>query len=246
MTAVYDTIGRTYARRRRADERIARIIRDALGDSTSVLNIGAGTGAYEPHRGDVVAVEPSATMIAQRAENLAPVVRAVAEHLPFARDRFDGVMAILTMHHWRDVHAGLAECLRVARRRIVLLTWDPESEGLWLLRDYFPAMLARDRERFPSLASMGAVLGPLQVIPVPIPSDCTDGFLGAYWRRPAAYLDPAVREGMSAFAHGDVNLQPLEQLDADLASGAWAHRHETMLRADTLDLGYRLVVVHVD
>ena len=245
MTAHYDTIGRTYARHRHVDERIAEPIWRALGDTTSVVNVGAGTGLYEPRGTTVIAVEPSATMIAQRTERLAPAVRAVAEALPFARGSFDSVMAVLTMHHWRDIQAGLNECARVARRRVVVFTWDPEAEGLWLLRDYFPALLARDRTRFPSIQSIEAVLGPLEIITVPSPADCSDGFLGAYWRRPAAYLDRGVREGMSAFAPAGINLQPFAQLEADLASGEWARRYASIAGAPALDLGYRVLVARV-
>ena len=245
MTALYDAIGRTYAQHRRVDERIAAPIWDAIRDSASVVNVGAGAGSYEPRDRHVVAVEPSATMIAQRAAGLAPAVQATAEALPFACGSFDAVMAVLTIHHWRDIRAGLRECVRVARRRIVLFTWDPASEGLWLLRDYFPALQARDRTRFPSIATIESVVGPLEVRAVPIPADCTDGFLGAYWRRPASYLDAGVRQGMSTFARSDIDLSPFAQLGSDLHSGEWARRYALLAKMESLDLGYRLLVRHL-
>lgn len=154
-----------------------------------MLNVGAGAGAYEPHERRVVAAEPSAVMVAQRPPSAAPAVRARAEALPFADRAFEAVLATLTLHHWSDQRRGLHECRRVARDRVVLLTWDPGGPGFWLVRDYFPEIADLDRESFPTIAALCAMLGrDAEVIPVPIPADCTDGFLGAYWRRPEAYL----------------------------------------------------------
>ena len=87
----------------------------------TVANIGAGTGSYEPSN-TVVAVEPSKVMIRQRSDGAAPVVRAVAEHLPLCANAVDAALAVLTVHHWSDVEAGVAEMIRVVRRRIVILT----------------------------------------------------------------------------------------------------------------------------
>ena len=242
MAATYDLIGAAYAERRRADPRLASRIRAALGGACSVVNVGAGTGSYEPTDRLVIAVDPSMVMLAQRANGAATAVQASAESLPFLNDAADAVLAVLTMHHWADQRRGLAECARVARQRVVLLTWDPDSDGFWLVRDYFPDLLALDRQLFPSLRTIVAALGPVSSEPVPIPADCLDGFLGAFWRRPEAYLDPAVRAGMSSFARVSNVEARLESLAADLHSGAWERRHGALLERGELDIGYRLVV----
>ena len=242
MAELYDRIGRGYAGRRRPDPRIAAAIRRELGEVASVLNVGAGTGSYEPDDVPVTAVEPSLEMIGQRVKR-SRVVRARAEALPFGDGTFDAAMAVLTVHHWRDRARGLAECGRVARRRLVLFTWDPESAGFWLVQEYFPENLVRDRETFPSMAEVRALFGRVAVQPVPIPADCVDGFLGSYWRRPEAYLDPAVRAGMSSFSRISEVESRVEVLRRDLESGAWRQRYGHLLAAEALDIGYRLVTV---
>jgi SAM-dependent methyltransferase len=240
--ARYDTIGRTYAARRRPDPRIARLIDSALGGAGSVVNVGAGAGAYEPAGRAVVAVEPSGVMIAQRPAGSAPAVRAWAESLPFDDGAFEAALAILTVHHWSDRRAGLSELRRVARGRVVILTWDPAHPGFWLVRDYFPDMIELDRRTFPALAELEAALGRVEVSAVPVPHDCADGFLGAYWRRPWEYLDGVARASISAFAlMGDV-APPLGRLRDDLESGRWAARNAELLGLEELDVGYRLVV----
>ena len=238
----YDILGRTYGGHRHADPRIARIISAALGDAATVVNVGAGAGSYEPTDRSVVAVEPSSVMIAQRPASAAPAVQGSAELLPFPDNAFDAALAILTVHHWSDRRAGLAEMRRVARDRVVVLTWDPEHPGFWLVRDYFPDLIEFDRRIFPKLAELEAALGRIDVSVVPIPHDCVDGFLGAYWRRPAAYLDEGVRAGISTFARiGDIPAR-IERLRVDLESGRWAVRNAELLRLEELDVGYRLVV----
>jgi SAM-dependent methyltransferase len=244
---LYDTIGHGYARRRQPDPRIAERLTTALGDAGTVLNVGAGAGSYEPTDRSVVALEPSAVMVAQRLPTAAPAVRGRAEALPFADRSFDAVMAVLTIHHWADRAAGLAECARVARRRVVVLTWDPASDSFWLLRDYFPQFVEADRQVFPPIAAYADAFGPrvtVEVEPVPVPHDCVDGFLGAYWARPESYLDPAVRAGMSSFARPGAEAG-VGRLRADLASGAWHARHGHLLAHDALDVGYRLVVAQL-
>ncbi|HVG44206.1 MAG TPA: class I SAM-dependent methyltransferase [Longimicrobium sp.] len=243
MTPVlYDRIGRGYAAYRRPDPRIARRIEDALGSARSVVNVGAGTGSYEPADRAVVAVEPSAEMVRQRAPAAAPAVRAAAERLPLRDRSVDAALAVLTLHHWSDWRQGLAEMRRVARGPVVILTWDPEHAGFWLVREYFPEIVALDRQSFPTHAAMERVLGPIDVQPVPVPADCTDGFLGAYWRRPATYLDAGARGAISAFAKlRDVDTR-LARLRADLADGSWEARHGGLLALPELDMGYRLIV----
>jgi SAM-dependent methyltransferase len=242
---LYDRIGATYASTRRPDPRLAARIAAAVGPGT-VVNVGAGAGSYEP-AGTVLAVEPSAVMIAQRPPGAAPAVQGFAEALPCADDAFDVALAILTIHHWRDPSRGLAELRRVARERVVLLTWDPAfREAHWLWRDYLgPAR--SDAHRFMPFAALIAELGGpanVRVEPWLVPHDCVDGFAGAFWRRPRAYLDPAVRAGISTFARepADAFDAPLERLADDLTSGAFARRYADVLALDELDLGYRIVV----
>jgi SAM-dependent methyltransferase len=241
MGGWYDTIGVNYSDLRRPDPRIATRIEAALGSADAVLNVGAGAGSYEPGGRQVVAVEPSMEMVRQRPASAAPAVRARAEGLPFEDDRFDASMAVLTVHHWSDKAKGLVEMRRVTRGRIVILTYDPAFRGFWLA-DYIPELVALDEAQMPRMSAYEAWLGPVRVSPVPIPYDCRDGFLSAYWRRPAAYLDPRIRAAMSSFwAVGDVS-DALSRLEQDLESGAWARRHSELLHLDEADCGYRLVV----
>lgn len=240
MTALYDSIGLNYADLRKADPRIATAIMAALGDCQSVVNVGAGTGSYEPTDRQVVAVEPSIDMIRKRAPNAAPAVQVSAECLPFDQDSFDAAMAILTVHHWQDKPKGLRELRRVARRRVVLLTFDPASRP-WLT-DYLPALAALDEAQMPSLDDYEKYLGPVRTEPLLIPHDCSDGFLYAYWRRPQAYLDPRLRSGSSSFwALPDV-AKGIARLSDDLETGEWARRYANLLDCEVYDAGYRLVV----
>jgi SAM-dependent methyltransferase len=240
---LYDTIGRTYGRHRRPDPHIAAAIERALGGCASAVNVGAGAGSYEPRGRKLVAVEPSLTMIRQRAADAAPVVRAVAAALPFRDASFDAALAVLTIHHWPDLPRGLAELGRAARRRVVVLTHDPAADGFWL-EAYFPGRFRISRELLPTLAALRRALGRCEVFDVPVPRDCRDGFQGAYWARPAAYLDADVRSAISSFAKLDEAelAGGLARLRADLASGEWQRRHGHVLAHAALDLGYRLVI----
>jgi SAM-dependent methyltransferase len=238
----YDNIGRTYAGRRQSDPRIGTAIERALTGCASILNVGAGTGSYEPQSRMVVAVEPSRTMIAQRAVGAAPVVQAHAEALPFRRGSFDAVLGILTVHHWKDQARGLAECARVARSRVVLLTNDFDVCANFWLFDYLPELLRADRHLFPSLARFADAFGAIETIAVPIPADCVDGFLGAYWKRPRDYLDRNVRDGISTFSKiGNIDSQ-LAHLEDDIESGEWERRYSSLQNLSELDLGYRIVI----
>ena len=244
MSELYDQLGHGYKAQRRPDPRIAVQILHQLKNRASVLNVGAGTGSYEPADVPVVAVEPSSQMILQR-RNCSYVVQAKAEALPFIDGAFDAAMAILTIHHWNDKERGLAECVRTTRKRFIIFTWDPASEGFWLVREYFPELLAFDRRIFPSMEDLRAVLGRINIQTVTVPADCIDGFLGAYWRRPYAYLDALVRSGMSSFARISEVESRIEELRNDLSSGVWERSHRHLLGADTLDIGYRLVTVEL-
>ena len=240
MTARYDELGEDYARRRRPDPRIAAQIKSALGDARSVVNVGAGAGSYEPTDRAVRAVEPSALMISQRAPDAAPCVCASAEALPFEDGAFDAAMAVLTIHHWSDWRAGLREMRRVARQRIVLVTFNVEATRFWLMRDYLPELLTLDRAIMPTLGELAEELGDFVSAPILVPHDCEDGFLGAYWRQPHVYLDPVARRSMSSFAKIDAEAG-LERLASDLDSGAWRERYGELLTGDALDVGYRLL-----
>jgi SAM-dependent methyltransferase len=217
------------------------VIRAALGDATSVVNIGAGSGSYEPTDLTVVAVEPSELMIQQRPPSLPPAVRGVAEALPLPDKSVDAALAVLAAHHWADRPAAFGEIRRVARRRAVFFTHDPDAPFGWL-DDYFPA-LAEDRTaRYPQLLEFEA-LGRVTIEPVPVPADCTDGFTAAYWRRPQAYLDEGVRANMSTFALLDDRhvTDGVARLARDLADRSWHSRYASLLTLPELDVGYRLV-----
>ncbi|MET7716395.1 methyltransferase domain-containing protein [Streptomyces sp. NPDC005407] len=240
----YDTIGTTYNSTRRPDPRIAVQIHTALGDAATVINVGAGTGSYEPPQ-TVLAVEPSSVMIAQRPAGSAPTLQAPAESIPVADDAADAVMALLTVHHWTDLAAGIEELRRIARRRIVILTWDQNiTRRFWLLDEYLPEAAAFDDRRAVAVDRLVKQLGGARIETVPIPHDCTDGFGAAYWRRPEAYLDPVVRAGMSNLAQAgeEVLRAGLARLSDDLSSGRWHERHADLLDRGTLDVGYRLLI----
>ena len=244
----YDVSRAAYAATRRPDPHIAAAIERALGDARTVVNVGAGAGSYESPDRDVVAVEPSAVMREQRPAGAARVVDARAESLPFEDGSFDAAMAILTVHHWEDQRAGLRELRRVARGPVVVLTFDAEeAEAFWLVRDYLPELAAIDRARFLTIEqTVEALGGPdgVTVERVAIPHDCRDGFLGAFWRRPELYLEPAVRPGISTFSEVDPAIldTALWRLKNELESGAWQRRYGGLLSLDELDIGYRLIV----
>jgi SAM-dependent methyltransferase len=242
---LYDRIGTSYSATRRADGRIAAAIHAALGDARTVVNVGAGTGNYEPLDRELTAVEPSETMIAQRPRGAARVVRAHAEALPFADASFDAAMSVLSDHHWSDRRAGLRELRRVGRRAVVF-TWDPASvDAGWLVRDYLAGFRALPGMALEEIASC---LGGARVEPVAIPHDCADGFLHAFWRRPEAYLDARVRDGISVFSRldpADVD-EAIGRLARDLRTGAWRRRNADLLDLPELDLGYRLLVAPAD
>ncbi len=242
----YDETGIGYALSRRADPRIARQIHEALGEADSVVNVGAGAGAYEPLDRQVLPIEPSTAMIAQRSPELAVAIRGYAENLPLPCDCVDAAMACMTLHDWSDWRIGVHELRRVARRRVVVFTYDRRYwERFWLLRDYLPKLGRLDSARFPSIEEQRAALGEeVSVLTVPLAHDCEDGFLAAYWRRPRAYLDEQVRAGMSIFhlPRAHALLDGLDYLAEDLDSGRWEDRYEDLLEREQIDLGYRLLV----
>lgn len=240
MNSLYDMIGLNYANLRQPDPRIAQKIETALGNAQTVLNVGAGAGSYEPTDRQITAIEPSAEMIQQRSTSNATVIQGGAEVLSFDDNSFDASMAVLTIHHWSDQERGVMEMRRVTRDKIIFLTYDPSFRGFWLA-DYFPALVTLDEGQMPKMANYEKWLGAIEVSVVPIPHDCTDGFLAGYWRRPAAYLDERVRAAMSSFwALGDVS-EGLGKLEVDLKNGIWEQRYSNLFNFEELDCGYRLV-----
>ena len=242
MSHLYDRIGDGYAAVRRGEPAIAEAIGAALGDARSVVNVGAGAGSYEPRDRDVIAVEPSPVMLAQRPVGAAPAVQASAGALPFADGAFDAAMAILSDHHWPDRAGGLRELRRVAGRRAVVFQCDldVQVDAFWLVRDYLKTF----RLTAMTMDELAGHLGAQRVEPVPIPHDCRDGFLAGYWRRPRAYLDKRLRDGISVFRllpPADVSVA-IDRLSADLESGEWARRNAAILERESLDLGYRLLI----
>lgn len=245
----YDEFGRRYTDTRRPDPRIDARIRRAVGDGT-VVNIGAGGGSYEPPS-TLLAVDPSRLMLRQRPARSAPAVCAVAEELPLRANSVDVALAVLTIHHWTDLEKGVAEMARVARRRLVIFSWDSDKfREFWLVSDYLPAAgitdarLAVDRSRLENTLAGYRIA----VEPVPVPWDCVDGFGAAFWRRPHMYLDERVRKGMSLLARTPAHLlRPgLDALAADLDTGQWQRKHRELLAADSYDAGYYLMVVELD
>lgn len=241
MSALYDRIGINYAELRKPDPRIAKTIEQALGPARLILNVGAGTGSYEPADRQLTAVEPSLEMIRQRSPSAAKAIQAYADDLPFADGSFEVSMAILTLHHWPDKAAGLREMRRVTRGPIVLLTFDPQHRP-WLT-DYLPQLAALDEAQAPQMSDYERWLGHVRISPLLVPHDCTDGFLYAYWRRPSAYLDARIRSGSSSFwAIRDAAEAGLSKLARDLDTGEWQRRYAELLALDAYDAGYRLVV----
>jgi SAM-dependent methyltransferase len=241
--AAYDRMGVGYRRVRRPDPRIAAHLEAALGGARSVLNVGAGTGSYEPAGREVTAVEPSRVMIEQRPPGAAPVVQASAEALPFADGSFDAAMAIITVHHWADAGAGLAEMRRVARGPVIVLSFDPEPLTRTWFADYFPAAMEHHAKGIGSLSELAALLPDPRVETVPVPANCADGFFCAIWDRPELHLDPVVRRASSVWHLIDPAEveRDLAVLRADLESGAWEERYGELRRLPELDVGLRLL-----
>lgn len=245
----YEAHGGGYAARRRADPRIAAMVHTALGGAGTVLNVGAGAGSYEPRDRYVLAVEPSATMRAQRPEGLPPAIDATAESLPFDDDSFCAAMATVTVHQWTDLTAGLAQLRRVTTGPVVVLTFDaPVLRDFWL-NDYVPQLIDLEQARFPPIERIRALLGgESEVLDVPIPIDCTDGFGEAYYGRPEAFLDPEVRAAQSGWVLADPGAveQGVARLADDLASGAWDERYGTLRTQPERVGAMRLVVASPD
>lgn len=240
----YDEHGSQYSRGRRADPRIEARIHAALGDARTVLNVGAGAGSYEPRDRWVLAVEPSATMRAQRSAGAAPAIDASAEALPFDDDSVDAAMACVTIHHWEPRDAGLAEMRRVARGPVVVFTFDLEAMVPWQL-DYLREGIEIERPRFGTIEEVASALGgEIRVETIPTPADCQDGFFEAFWNRPEALLDPQVRASQSLWPllGAEAEERIVSRLAADLASGAWDEAHGHLREMHSYDGSLRLVI----
>ena len=246
-SVAYDRIGVGYRRIRCTDPVLASRIWAALGDARTVLNVGAGTGSYEPLDRWVLAVEPSGVMIAQRPSDAAPVIQAAVEQLPLADRTVDAAMAVLTLQHWESVETGLRELVRVVRDRVVLVTMDVGTLGeLWIVRDYLPELLGQ-HARFPAIDRLRDLLPNAQVEVLPVPRECEDGLMAAFWARPLAYLDPTVRAATSPWHElpAAVVERALVQLREHLDSGEWQRRHGRLLARTELDVGLRLVTASI-
>jgi SAM-dependent methyltransferase len=242
--AAYDELGVNYSDFRRADLRIEAKVSSALGDARSVVNVGAGTGSYEPRDREVIAVEPSSLMIAKRPEGAAPALRGVAEALPLDDRSVDAAMATFTIHHWSDLGTGLTEMCRVARERIVLLTIDATKNAeIWTLAEYFPEAMALEEEAMPSIASLESHLPGATIETVPMPSRCRDEFTSALWDRPELLLEPATLRASSLWHRlsPEVIERGQERLRADLESGRWDELHGHLRTLPELDIGLRLI-----
>lgn len=243
----YEQGGGGYAQQRRPDPRIAAYVHAALGDATSVINVGAGAGSYEPTDRRVTAVEPSASMRAQRPVQLSPAIDASAEKLPFPDKSFDAAMAMVTLHQWQDVDRGLRELRRVSRGPVVILTFDGDALDLLWLADYSPELVTAESRRYPKLNHIRQVLGGTsKIAPVPVPIDCVDGFTEAYYARPERFLDPSVRAAQSAWGfveRRDVD-RAMSRLKADLDSGEWERKYGYMRSRPQFVGSLRLVTAH--
>lgn len=246
-SAPYDKLGAGHTATRRPDPRIAAQIHQALGDAHSIANVGAGAGTYEPCDRVVLPIATSQRRIALRAPELEPAIIGHAESLPLPSGSVDAAMALLTLHQWADWQVGVQELRRVARKRVVILTFDRSYiERFWLLRDYLPTFGRLLCARFPGIEQQRVAAGEeVRIEPVPVPHDCVDACsISAFWRRPSAYLDEDVRCGMPSFQlrGGEQLLGGLDRLAEDLRTGSWAERNSDILEYPELDLGYRLLV----
>ena len=245
MKAKYDEIGINYSVKRGTDPKIAAQLNEKLLGATKIVNIGAGTGSYEPTYVDLIAVEPSAEMISQRKKDSYPVKQAFAEKLPFADNSFSHAMTVLSMHHWNDRKAAFSEINRVATEKFVAITWDPNAKPFWLTSDYFPEIYEEDISIFPSLDEFSEHFDDLEMKPLWIPDDCKDGFLASFWKRPKAFLDSRVRQSISSFSKLTKLDEGLQKLESDLQSGDWRKNNQEILESLYLDVGYKLITAKV-
>jgi SAM-dependent methyltransferase len=243
--ANYGVIGSNYISYRQPDPFIANFILRALGDASSVLNVGAGAGSYEPRDRTMTAVEPSASMRAQRPADLPAAIDATAEELPFADKQFDASMATFSVHQWSDLKAGLAEMRRVTKGPVLILSCDPKDLHKSWLQDYAPEMIAVEASRYPSLSTLSQYLeGSVDIVSVPIPLQCTDGFSEAYYGRPERLLEPGARLANSAwsFVAPEISDRFVAELGCDLDNGTWDRRYGHLRTQPFFDGSLRLII----
>jgi SAM-dependent methyltransferase len=245
MDAIYDDIGINYSVTRCTDPKIAKQLYSELQGTARIVNIGAGTGSYEPENVELVAVEPSSEMISQRKIGSHRVEKAFAEKLPFENSSFSHAMTVLSMHHWENRELAFSEINRVVTEKFVAITWDPKSDPFWLTRDYFPGIYGIDKCIFPELEELNEHFDEVKMRPLQIPSDCKDGFLAAFWKRLEAYLSSKVRQSTSAFSKIKNMSEGLQKLEDDFASGVWAKNNHAILSSSSLDAGYRVISAKV-
>jgi SAM-dependent methyltransferase len=241
----YDSRGEVYSTIRQPDPQIQRLIERELGAARRVLNIGAGTGSYEPEARQVVAVEPSVTMRMQRPRTLPPALIGVASSLPFDDDAFDAAMAILTVHHWPDLSAGLREVRRVTAGPVIVMSFDTDARTDFWMTDYVPEMADVERARYPSMRAIGEALGgPSRIVSIPVSLNCTDRFQVALYGRPEEFLREAVRRSQSdwSFLPEGVEARFVRDLSTDLSSGAWDAKYGHLRAQPELTCQLRLVV----
>jgi SAM-dependent methyltransferase len=242
MFVDYDQLAKQYNHYRKPDPRITERIHFHLQGAQRILNVGAGTGSYEPENGIIVAIEPSYEMISKRINSKTILVQGIAEELPFTDNVFDCSMGILTIHHWSDITLGLQEMRRVTKDKIVLFSWIGYYDNNFWLKDYIPEIAGTDEKLFPTLEELDHILGGISVETIEIPYNCTDGFMCAYWRRPEMYLDPNARKAISTFSRTPEIQEGLNKLQEDIESGEWRKKYSHLLEKESLDLGYRLIV----
>ena len=244
----YDQNGGQYASHRRTDPRIARYVHDALGPAATVLNVGAGAGSYEPADRYVIALEPSASMRAQRPADLPPALIGTAESLPLDDKSVDAAMAMVTIHHWKDMEKGLLEMKRVARQRVVIMTFDGDALDSFWNAEYFREVVETERHRYPKIDwIMSSLGGNCSVTPIPIPLDCVDGFQEAFYGRPEAFLDREVRRAQSAwgfFSDAEQEMM-VSRLADDLQSGAWDSKYGHLRTQSFFTGALRLITAFV-
>jgi SAM-dependent methyltransferase len=245
MEAIYDDIGVNYSVTRCTDPEIAEQLYSKLRGATRIVNIGAGTGSYEPEGIELVAVEPSSKMISQRKNGSHRIEQAFAEKLPFKNNSFSHAMTVNSMHHWKSRALAFDEINRVATDKFVAISWDPESDPFWLTRDYFPEIYEIDKGIFPGMEELNEHFSEVVITPLKIPADCKDGLLAAFWKRPEAYLNRKVRQSTSPFSKIKNLAEGLRKLEDDIASGAWAKNNHAILNSTSLDVGYRLISARV-
>lgn len=244
----YAVIGAGYATKRRTDPRLAARVHAALGPAQTILNVGAGAGSYEPTDRRVIPIEPSEAMRQQRPSALAPAINGRAEALPLDDKSVDASMAIITVHQWQDLEAGLAELHRVTRGPIVVVTFDGDALDRFWLADYAPELIAAERRRYPAIDLLADRLSTpsrrATVETLAVPIDCVDGFTEAFYARPERFLDHEVTRAQSAWSFvGPAAKQRFtQQLADDLRTGRWDDRYRAWRTMPAFEGSLRMII----